>query len=192
MSSVMIDTFASPWRKWRNVNCTDTSFPSKIPTVTEPTGTGLTATDASVVDLVGGVRVGASGKNAMVLAFFGAGSDTNTFSARLIGWNPLETDRGAPVTSGTQLWIPTVLCEVSVALSVQVGIAAKALINTDRIADTITIVGTTANAGVNINIVSPANDTMAYLLIDLMGFMKAELTFDMTGATDGNALYRLL
>ena len=192
---IMIQTFASPWRKWRNVNSTETSFASKIPTATEPTGTGITATDASVVDLSGGKAsmLGAGGpqQNGMALCFFGAGSDTNTFSARLIGWNPLQTDRDAAVSANTNLWIPTPLFEVSVALSLQVGIAGKALINTDRFADTITLTGTTANAGVNINIVSPANDTIGYLYVDLAGFMKAELIFDMTGATDGNALYRL-
>lgn len=190
-AQTMLQTFASPWRKWRLTNCTDTSFASKIPTITEPTGTGSTASDATVIDLMGGGLPSGPIQNGMSLCFFGAGSDTNTFSARLIGWNPLQTERAAPVTPNTQLWIPTVLVEVSVALSLQVGIAARAVINTDRFADTITLTGTTANAGVNVNIVSPANDTIAYMYVDLAGFTKVELITDLTGATNANALFRM-
>lgn len=191
-AQMMLQTMGGPWRKFRTVNCTDTSFPSKIPTATEPTGVGATAGGAAVIDLIGNVQVDASVQNGIVLALFGAGSDTNTMSVRGIGWSCLGNSPALAITSDTQLWIPTPLFEVSAALSIQVGVAGKALVATDRFADTITLTGTTANAGVNADIVSPANDTIAYMFVDLRGFMKFELIFDMTGATDGNALYRLM
>ncbi len=193
---MLLETFASPWRKWRNVNCTDTSFDSTIPKIIEPVGTGITASDLSVVDLSGGQSsmLGAGGpvQNNMMIEFFGAGADDTTFDARLVGWSPLQTDRAAVVSDETQIWIPTVLFQVNVTLSTQVGVAARAVIETDRFADTIVLVTGTANAGVGIDIRSPANNTIASLMVDLRGFMKAELIFDLTGATNANALYRLL
>lgn len=193
MNATMLNTLGGPWRKFRTVNCTDTSFPSKIPTVTEPSGVGATAGGAAVIDLInsGSNRFVGSMQNGINLVFFGAGSDTNTFSCRGIGWSCISDSPALAITDDTRLWIPTPLFEVSVALSVQVGIAGKSVINTDRFADAISITTTTANQGVDVDVRSPANDTMAEMYVDLRGHMKFELIFDCTGATDCNALYRL-
>lgn len=190
-SQSMIQTMGGPWRKFRTVNCTDTSFPSKIPTATEPTGVGATAGGAAVLDIIGNRKENGSIQNGILLAFFGAGSDTNTMSVRGIGWSRVGSSPALAITDLNELWVPTPLFEVSVALSTPTGVAGKAVINTDLFADTITITGTTANAGVNVNVVSPANDTIAWMYADLTGHQKFELIFDMTGATDGNALYKL-
>lgn len=188
---IALMTRGNPWRVARAVNCTDSSFPSKVPTGTEPTGTGATASAASVIDLTDPV-VGGLMQNGAEFLFFGEGSDTNTFSARIIGWSQIQTAGGTFVPPEQILWVPTVLVEVSVALSLQTGVANKVLNASQRFADTITLVGTTAVAGVDVNITSPANDTIARMYVDLWGFQKLEVTFDMTGATNGNALFRLL
>lgn len=193
---ILIQTRANPWRKARSVNATNSSFPSKIPTATDPfvaagvTGDAATATGASVIRLTD-QDVGGAAQNGIEIIFFGEGSDTQTFSCRVIGWSPLMTSGLSPVNPQTNLWIPMVLLEVSVALSLQTGLAGKAIVATELFADTITLVGTTGVAGIDMNITSPANDTIARMFVDLWGHQAVELTFDMTGATSGNALFRL-
>lgn len=152
-------TVRNDYAKSRSTNATDTSFPSKIPTVTEPTGAGVSS---------------CSGSHAYIV-FFGAGSDTNTFSAKLIGWREVKG-----------LWVPTPLATVSVALSTPVGISGEEVIDTDRFADTITV--TTAETIAGYDVCSPANNTIAHLRIDLGGCSKLEVVYDLTGATNANAL----
>ena len=48
------------------------------------------------------------------------------------------------------------------------------------------------NSNVSTEIVSPTGDVIAHCVQDVKGFAKVEVTFDMTGATNGNALYALL
>lgn len=193
MDATRLNTLGGPWRKFRTVNCTDTSFPSKIPTATEPTGVGATAGGAAVIDLIntGSLERSASIQNGICLCFFGAGSDTQTFVAKGIGWSCVGDSPALDVAPDTTLWIPTTLFEVTCTLSTPTGLANKAVVATDLFVDTIVKVGTTYNEGVNVNTVSPADNTIAYLYADLSGHMKFELIFDMTGATNGNALFKL-
>lgn len=194
---VMFNTRANPWRKARFVNATNTSFPSKIPTATDPyiaagvNGDANTATGGSIIRLTD-QETGGVAQNGIRLMFFGAGADTNTFSCRVIGWSCGTSDRLSPVTPDTNIWFPTVLVEVSCALSLQTGVANRFLPTTDLFCDTVTVVGTTGGtAGIDYKIRSPANDTIADMFVDLWGAQAVELTFDMTGATSGNALYML-
>jgi hypothetical protein len=151
---------------------------------------GATAGGASVIDLIGSGKENASIQNGINLIFFGAGADTNTMSVRGIGWSLVKSSPALFVPPELELWIPVPLFEVSVALSVMTGLANKAVINTDLFADTITITTTTANQGVDVDVRSPANDTIAEMYVDLRGNQKFELIWDMTGATNGNALWR--
>lgn len=191
---MMVETQFQPFRKCRATSQTSAAFVSKVPTATEPTGTGSTATNASVVDLVDPSAKGAVGQNAAMILFYGTGSNNNQFSCRVIGWSCLTDDRGSSVTPSTNLWIPVVLAEVLVTLSsTPVGVAGRSIVATELFADTIAITGTTANAGVNIDVSSPANDTIARMNIDLAGFQKVEFSFQTgSSATDCNGLYRLL
>ena len=179
-----------PLLKVLATSATDATFPSKIPTVTEPTGAG-------VLDLAsqGGVV-----PSRIVVLPFGAGADNTTFDMRIIGWRKL----GALPTPG-ELWIPTVLAQVSCTLSAAIGIAGAPLVATDRFADTIILHATitaqgkttdTDSAGAastgRIVFTSPANDLVAHFTVELEGCQKVEFTFDMTGATNGNALVSFL
>jgi hypothetical protein len=128
-------------------------------------------------------------QNGLILKPFGVGSDTNTFSLRVIGWTRiLETDET------NALWDPTDLCELLCTLSsTPIGIAGKIVTETNLFADTIAITGTTANAGVSIDVVSPANDRAGHVVLDIKGFSKIEIIFKTGGvATSCNALVRAL
>jgi len=192
---ISILTRANPWRKARSVSQTSTSFVSKIPVGIDPyitaglNGESGTDTGSSLIRMTDEV-VGGQSQNGVEFLLYGTGADDSTLACRVIAWAPLQNDRGSSITSATQIWIPVVLIEVDAVLSTCVGVAGKAIAETDRFADTITLVGTTANADINVNIVSPANNTPARVYLDLEGAMMLEFSFDMGNATGGNALYR--
>lgn len=198
MPDVLINTLSTPWRKVRNTNETSNGYVSKIPRATDPwvsagvTGDADTATGASVINLLNSQNKSMPIQNGISLLFYGIGSNNNTFSARVLGWSNVGTDRADVVTDDMQIWIPVVLVEVAVTLSsTPVGLAGKAVLNTELFADTITITGTTANAGVNVNVVSPANDTIARMFLDCEGQQYIEVQFTTGGsATSCNALYK--
>ncbi len=169
------------FRKARAVNCTSSSFPSRIPTLTEPSGDAGTATGASVIDLC--LTEGPM-QNGCKLVAYGAGSDNDTFAMRVIGWQAIGKKPAA------QLWIPVVLAELTCTLSAVIGVAGGLLITTDRLCDTLVIV--TGNAGVSVDVVSPTGDVVAHAMVDLKGFQKLEICFDMVTATNGNCLVSLL
>lgn len=175
---MLLQTLRGPLRKTLGSNATDTSFPSRIPTATQPT-LAIGSTDGQVQE------------NGVLLIPYAVAADTDTFSMRLIGWRPTPGSN----TANEQLWIPTVLGEFACTCSTPVGVSGGYLAATDRLCDTITLVGTTANANVNVTIISPANDTIAYILVDLMGCTLFETTFDSTSAgtaTGMNCLFTLL
>jgi len=180
-----IETLTMPFRKARSVSQTSSSFVSKIPTITEPTGDAASATGASIIDLG---SQGSETQNAVLLVPYGAGNDNTTFSLRVIGWRKLGTTQ-------TALWIPVNLIELACTLSAVTGIAGMDLINTDRFADTITVTtgSTLSGEAAAENVVSPANDTIAHALVDFKGFTKIEVSFSTgSSATNCNCLLCLL
>jgi hypothetical protein len=185
MSATTMATFADSLRRVCVTNVTDSSFDSLIPTTTEPT----TALIDGVIELGNSDIV----SNNLLLLFFGAGADDSTFSARLVGWKPAIA---TPTATGTTLWVPVPLCQFNVILSTAVGVADAVVINTDRFADTITV--TMGNELTDVTVISPATSTaavanvIASALVDMKGFRKFQMIFDMTGATNGNALYAVL
>jgi len=178
------------WRRIRRTNTTDASFPSRLIQEGEPSGIGDSAAQATASAVIDLAQKSAVVQNGAVLMFYGAGSNNNTFSARIIGWRWMI--EGGDRT--TAVWVPTVLAELACTLSsTPIGIAGRILANTDLFADTVSITGTTANAGVSIDVVSPANDTPAHVTIDLVGWQKAEITFQTgSSATNANGLIALL
>lgn len=193
---------AMPLRKAFATSATDTSFASRIPTITEPSGDGIH-------ELVNGAsKSGDKDKGraadveaAILCMFYGAGADNATFDVRLIGW---DTIYAKPTT----LWIPKILASFTCTLSAMVGVAGAPLVATDRIVDTITLRtdnavsqpvtksldsgAVTTSSGWGVEIFSPAGDLAAWVKVPLQGSRKLEFCYDMTGATDGNALFRFL
>lgn len=155
------------WRKALATNTTDTSFDSKVPTTTEPTGEG-------VFDVESGSVVG----QGLQAVFYGEGANDTTFSVRLIGWKLMTT-----------LWVPVVLAEFACTLSTVVGVAAAAVTDNDRFADTITLASGFSTA--NVIVTSSTGNIVGHATINLDGYGKIEWSFDMTGATNGNALWAM-
>lgn len=187
----VLDTLTQEFRRARVTNATDNGFPSRLITAARPSGVGdnaAQATASAVFDLGGGEF--ATGQNRAFVKPFGAGANNATFSMRLIGWNRVYGRTGND--PNTSVWDPTVLGEFACTLSsTPIGLAGKILIATDLFADTITVTGTTANQGVSVDVVSPANDTPAHLIIDIKGLQLLELTFTTGGsATSCNALVK--
>ena len=191
---MFIETLGQALRRVRTTNATDNGFPTRLPTRTEPTGTGNNAAQASasaVINLSNSFAGGGSGavQNRVIILPYGVGANNNTLSFRVLGWRYL-IEGGDAIQA---MWIPVPLGEFSVTLSsTPVGVAGGLLGTSQLFADTITLTGTTANDDISIDLVSPANDTIAHLVMDMKGFQKLEVIFTTGGsATSCNALVSL-
>jgi len=166
-------TFVDTFVKAAAANQTDASFPNKIPTLTEPTGN-------AVIDLSTGGEV----INNIIIVPFGTDAADETFKLRCIGWWFIGT-KG----SGTEVWIPILLSEVTCTLSATVGVATGDIDNTEFFVDTLVL--DTGNANISTEIVSPTGDEIAHIVQDVKGFAKSELTFDRnSSAASCNALVK--
>lgn len=177
MQPVSIFSMSSLWKTLLSTNATDTSFPSRIPTTTAPNTTnnpGLVIL-GDQIDMPGGRPVSSHVR----MCFFGVGNDDTTFDVRVIGWG--KTDGG--------LYVPSPLYGFSCTLGTAIGIAGNAISASTRFADTVTLTTNFGTTGVDVIPTSPASNLIATVLMDCKGFSLLEVTFDMTGATSGNALY---
>lgn len=190
MSDVNLLTVATNFFRFRSTNATDASFPSRVPTLTAPSGAGNNVAQATA----SAVRILRDAdcptglvSNRMLLMPFGAGSNNNTMSVRLYAWNYF-IDAGDAVQA---LWIPTLLCELACTLSSSVTGAANGTLGTSQLfADTLVL--TYGNDDVSIDIVSPANDLPAHAVVDIKGAQRVELTTTTgSSATSCNALGRM-
>lgn len=183
---MLLETLSQSFRKARRVNQTSNGFVSKIPTPTEPSGDAGTATGGAVFDLANPSAGGTVAQNSAIILPYAIGVNNNTFSVRIIGW------RVTGMNAETALWIPVVLAELAVTISsTPIGAAGKDVLDTELFADTITL--TTGNANVSIDVNSPADNTIAHVVVDLKGFQKLELSFTTgASATSCNALLALL
>ena len=169
-------------------NSTSAAFVAFVDTLTEPSGAGVH-------------DIGKSGlvPDQALISFFGAGADGATFDARIVGWDRIGDD---PYST---LWVWRVLASFSVTLSAAVGVAGSAHVaETDRWADTLALGALAEPRYGDVNatpaseyrgttrIFSPQNDIKAYAIVPLLGCEKLQFDLDMTGATNGNALFRCL
>lgn len=187
--NTLLMTQAVNWQRARQVNATDSSFPTRLITATEPAnslGTNAAqATSGSVFDLANPSKSDVS-QNGLILKPYGSGSNTNTFSLRVIGWSYLI--EGDP---NTAIWDPTILVELQATISsTPIGLAGKLVKATDLFATSIAV--TTGNANVSMEQVSPGSGIAAHAVVDLKGFQKVEFVFTTgSSATDCNLLWRL-
>lgn len=167
------------YKKVRTTNAADTSFPSKVPTTTEPSGGGVIN------------RSVAGDGSGLHLVFYGTGDADDVFDTRVIGWRKVT---GGP----TGLWVPTIIAGLTCTLGTATGVAGSEVVATELFADTITItsggeptVTADTTRGGTFRIFSPTANLIAWVVIPLYGFEKVELTFDMTtnDPTGANALY---
>lgn len=185
---MLLETWSGEFRKARSVNATDTSFPARIPTATEPTADAGTATGQATIDLLHRGATGNAVRNAAVLYPYGTGDDNDVFAMRAYGWRRIRGNG----TTLADLWVPTLLCELTCTMGAIVGVAGTPILAAERFCDTLALV--TGNDDVSIDIVSPTGDQPAHAVIDTKGSAKLEMTFDMTtgNPTDGNCLVALL
>lgn len=186
---MLTETICNRWRPFRATNANDNGYPSRVPTATEPVRSGNSAAQATTMAVVDFGSDTVQVQNAVKIKFYGVGSNNDTFSCRFIGWEFVN-----PGNVALGFWDATDLFEVLVTLTSSItGVSGRTPDQTNLFADTITIVGATANAGVNINVVSPANDRAGYLVVDFLGFRKVEPIFTTGGvATSCNAMYSTL
>jgi hypothetical protein len=181
---MLIETLSTSFRKARTTNATNTSFPSKVPTGTEPTGTGSSGTAASVIDCGWG---GVVSQNGLLVMPYGTGDNDDVFALRVIGWTVVGND------SSTWVWVPMILAEITCTMSSTIpGVSGRDVVATEYFCDTLSMV--TGNEDVSVDITSPTGDVGAHFVVDLKGCQKVELTFDTTTGdpTGANALIRFV
>lgn len=191
-------TTARPFKKLRSVNASDANFPT-FPALESYASLLARATDAADATSRVPILLTPHGGNGVIPAGidlfpYGLGSDNDVFSLRLIGWR-----RVLPaIADGRVIMVPSMIGEIACTISAYVGAAGFNVINTERFADTITIVkeetitADTTRAGV-IETFSPANDTPAHATIWFEGYEFIEPHYDQTtGTATMNALYSLI
>lgn len=177
MHDVVNVTRANFFRKFRTSNSTDASFPSKIPTTTQPSGTGVWDFTSGKTS-PNGILIPSS----IIVLPYNIGANNTTFKIRMIGWRSIYS------ATATTLWVPQILCEFTCTASAAVGIASAAVLDTERFSDTLTANAFNPSGGVEA--VSTANDTPAHFIVDIKGCPIIEATFDMnSSATSANALW---
>lgn len=193
---MLLETLTQAFRLARSVNATNSSYPSIVPTTTNPftanppTGDAGTATGSSVINLG---REGALVQNAVIIVPFGTGADNDTMNMRVLGWRKVP---GPTVNATTQtLYLPVNLGEFLCTFGNVSGVANSPVVAANFFCDTIavTVGSTLGGEAASENIISPGNDTIASLLLDLKGFEYLQLVFNVnSSATDCNALVALL
>lgn len=193
---MLIETLAQRFRKARVTNATDSSLPTRVSTLTRPSGAGNAAaqTTSSIHDLRGD-PFGSVSQNSALIVPYATASDNNTFAMRILGWRAVGNPAPSTPQPDQPLWVPVVLAEVTCTCTgAQPGVAGGIIGTAELFADTIALVGTTGNANVSIEIVSPADDaSIAHIVVDMKGFSMLELVFGTGGvATSCNALLAMM
>ena len=171
-------TSAFPLRRALATNSTSTGFTAKIPTATEPSGTGVH--DLMSADM--GYGRGTYTPKYIELIPFCTDGDNDTFSMRLYGWTKVYA---------TALWIPRVIADLAVVVG---NISGTAIAANTVMADTITVTKGPP-AGAFQDLINTANDTPASIILHTRGCDIIEFDFDLAGAQEGvsmNAYWRLL
>lgn len=153
-------------------NATDTSFASRVPTTTEPTGDGVVGLRSHPDQVV---------PTWLLLVPYGTGDANDAFDVRVVGWRRVGT-----------LWVPTTLLEFTATLGTAVGVAGADVADTEKFADTVSDPATgKGSVGVDCQPTSPADNTVAHYLVDTRGCPKVEFLFDATTGdpTGANLLY---
>lgn len=187
---MLIETLRTPLKRARITNYATNGFPTYGAQGTRPNTTDdSSATGQEAIELT--QDNGGSCPNWVILVPFAVGADDVTFSMRVLGWERTVGLVGKEVAD-TDLWVPSNLGEFLCTAGTSVGVAGRYVADTERFADTITLVGTSGVAGQSCQIVSPADNTIACVKVDLKGSSILEIIFTVgVSATSCNALYCL-
>jgi hypothetical protein len=175
---MLIETYTMWWAPSHvTAFASGNSQPSRLPTTTTPSGDG-------VINLGKGGTVQANG---LVLTPIGTGA-SGTFTMNVYGWAELQgLNQGS--TPLLNLWIPTLLCQVTCTMNTGIPGISGAFYGTTVLWCS-TIVLNIGNANVSTEVVSPGNPYIGHFVADVKGFKAVELTFAMTGSDTGACLFR--
>lgn len=150
-------------------NSTSASFPSRVPTETQPSGAGI-------------IPVGPN--TDMILLPFGRDGNNETLKVRVIGWRSTASDDDQSLDV---LWVPRVIAELTCTLNSSLpGTAGAPVTASDYFADTIT-----ADYGLPI-IEQDSGVLPASASVMVAGERFVEVVFDRnSSAAECNALYAL-
>lgn len=144
--------------------------------------------DAAPPDVAanGWLAIGAGGgltSNGLQLMPFGKAA-TGTYVLYVYGLRWLASRTG---DSGKTLWVPYLLASFNVTLGTMAGVDGTPVDSTNVFATTIALIAGTAN--VSNEIVSPASNLPAHIMVDTKGSKYIKTVFDLTTATEANALF---
>lgn len=160
-------TVITPIRAVLTAGTTQATFVARTVMTTEPTGGNVI--NLATNDWGHGINV----PDRLKVIPVGGTTENQTFDMRIWGWNKLAT---------TNHYVPTFLVHVSATVG---SVPIAALGAGAMIVDTLLLVAGTSNVDV---LHSPANNTPAYAIIKVQGCQYMDFDWDMTGATNGNAL----
>jgi hypothetical protein len=145
-------------------NSTDASFPSLIPTTTQPAASSTRCV------------ITWANRSSLLVMPYGVGSDNGTLKVRVTGWQ-----------KNGSLWLPILLADVTGTMSTIVGISGQVPADTARLCDTLVLA-----QGIALITSSAAdNASVAAFEVGIDGFDLVEITFNRNGsATSVNALYQ--
>ena len=159
-----------------------TSYPSTIPTVTQPTTTGQTV-------IVYGET--ADDPSLLKVCPFHFANNATDLGVRVVGWTAYQQ------STGVVLWVPTILAELTPAYNSTVG-SIPLFANFDGTASTAYFFSaiTAAGSTPTVNVYSPgaasaANTPAAHALIDTAGSQIVGLQFKSSAGTMGAFWYSL-
>lgn len=175
-----IETPSLDLAKLFSTDVTNTSFPSLIPTITEPRSSAT----RGVIEMVSSGNVS---KNLLCLIPVGTGANNAVITGmRVTGWNRL---RATPPLH--PLWIPTPLLAVDMVFGNVTGVALSPLAATYFFMDTITLITNFGTANVSNEFLSNQGDLVGAIHLDAKGYQKVEVSVDLgANATGFNCLYR--
>lgn len=180
-----IRTAVNPYIAVYKTDATTASFPTLSPTTGSPAGDG-------VVQLAPNTQLanGQTADNNIKFLFYGTGGDNSTFSAQIVYWSSVPFLKKNNVASSTvDLWVPEIVCNIDGVLCATVGSSGTYIDASHRFADTLSLTSSTANITANA-IISPANNSIASITMDLSGTQMVEVIFDLGSATAMNAIYK--
>jgi hypothetical protein len=190
-NDVMLMTMAQKFKPCRAVNQTSGSYVAKVPQVGAPTLSSLwggstadTATSQACQLLAN--EGGSASQNGVKIAFYGTGTNGQTFNCKVYGWTPVLL-QNQPLQ---ETWISILMCELQATLDSNLPGVDAVITSGMLFASQITIV--TGNANVSVEVVTNSSDDVAHAMVDMKGARRMELTFKVGTATDANALVALL
>ena len=184
-------------------NSTAASIVEPVPQITRPdvaaVSTGVQVVGDGVIAV--GDLDGGEGSTALMLMFFGVGSNGNTFAANVYGWERLIPNLRGSAGLLSDLWIPhplatftAITLNSSIPGVLNTGVPVTVSGSNQYFASAMTL-GAYSNSGISAEVISPGSGTaeIAHAIVDCKGAKYVEVRFAITsGTTSMNAVFKKL